>query len=289
MILNCKEIREKEIEKIKREEDLTGCKVEFIQVGDNQASDVYVRNKIKLCEEVGIQVIHTRFDENIPECYLVEYISKVNKSDSIHGVMVQLPLPKHIDEEKVINSINPVKDLDGFTHVNKGKLMVGDETAIVACTPAGIMDILDYIGEDVKGKNVVIVGRSNIVGKPLAQLLINKGATVTVCNSSTPKKVVATNIACSEIFISAIGIANYFNKEFFDEQLILGSESMLTKVAIDVGINRDENNKLCGDISKDLYDKFEIVTPVPGGVGIMTVLNVIKNIIRCYKIQTGNK
>lgn len=289
MVLNCKEIREKEIEKIKREEDLTGCKVEFIQVGNNQASDVYVRNKIKLCEEVGIQVVHTRFDENIPECYLIEYILKVNKLDSIHGVMVQLPLPKHIDEEKVINSINPVKDLDGFTHVNKGKLMVGDETAMVACTPAGIMDILDYIGSDVKGKNITIVGRSNIVGKPLAQLLINRGATVTVCNSSTPKKVVATNIACSEIFISAIGIANYFNKEFFDEQLILGSESMLTKVAIDVGINRDENNKLCGDISKNLYDKFEVITPVPGGVGIMTVLNVIKNVIRCYKLQTGNK
>lgn len=289
MILNCKDIRGKEIERIKMEEDLTGCKAVFVQVGENPASDVYVRNKIKLCEEVGIDVKHIHFSEAISEQELVDFIVTMNLDDSIHGIMVQLPLPKHINEDRIINVISPLKDLDGFTHVNKGKLMVGDETAMVACTPAGIMDILDHIGEDVKGKNVVIVGRSNIVGKPLAQLLINRGATVTVCNSSTPKKVVATNIACSEIFISAIGIANYFNKEFFDEQLNLGSESMLAKVAIDVGINRDENNKLCGDISRDLYDKFEVITPVPGGVGIMTVLNVIKNIIRCYKLQTGNK
>lgn len=284
MILNCRDIRGKEIERIKMEEDLTGCKAVFVQVGENSASDIYVRNKINLCTEVGIDVKHIQFDESISEQELVNFIETINIDKSICGVMVQLPLPKHINEDTIINTISPTKDLDGFTHVNKGKLMVGDETAIVACTPAGIMDIIDYIGEDVKGKDVVIVGRSNIVGKPLAQLLINRGATVTVCNSSTPKPVLALNIACSDIFISAIGKANYFNKEFFNE-MPFGTEYAKMGIAIDVGINRDENGKLCGDISRDLYDEFEVITPVPNGVGVMTVLNVIKNIIKCYKNQ----
>ena len=290
MILNCKDIRGKEIERIKMEEDLTGCKAVFVQVGENPASDVYVRNKINLCTEVGIDVKHIHFSEAISEQELVDFIVTMNLDDSIHGIMVQLPLPKHINEDRIINVISPLKDLDGFTHVNKGKLMVGDETAMVACTPAGIMDILDHIGEDVKGKNVVIVGRSNIVGKPLAQLLINRGATVTVCNRSTSKYQLAGYLMSSDIFISAIGKANYFNKEFLQKHSYLKlEEDFKYGIAIDVGINRDENGKLCGDISRDLYDKFEVITPVPGGVGIMTVLNVIKNIIRCYKLQTGNK
>lgn len=282
MILNCKDIRDKEIEKIKKEEDLKGCKVEFIQVGENQASDVYVKNKIKLCEELGLEVIHTKFIGSISEDLLVEYIKNVNTNNKIHGVMVQLPLPDHINEEKIINSISPLKDIDGFTYINKGKLMVGDETGIIPCTPAGIMDIIDYIGEDVKGKEITIVGRSNIVGKPLAQLLINRGATVTVCNSSTPKNTLAKHIANSDIFISAIGQANYFDVGFFRTYLDCG---MMTRIAVDVGINRDENGKLCGDISRNMYNEFEVITPVPGGVGIMTVLNVIKNTIKCYKLQ----
>ena len=184
MIINCKEIREKEIAKIK-ETYKGGCKVAFIQIGDNPASNVYVRNKIKLCEEVGIEVKHIQGDKETSQEALLYSIEKLNNNKNIHGIMVQLPLPKHINEQDVINAIAPEKDIDGFTNVNKGKLMIGDKTAIIPCTPKGIMTILEHQGIDLQGKNVVIVGRSNIVGKPLANLMIKAGATVTVCNSKT--------------------------------------------------------------------------------------------------------
>lgn len=288
MILNCKEIRSNEIERMKRELNLNGCRAVFVQVGNNSASDVYVRNKINLCTEVGIEVKHLHFDDTMKEEKLIALINTMNTDDTIHGIMVQLPLPRHIDENKIINAISPEKDIDGFTHINKGKLMVGDNTSMVACTPSGIMDIIDYIGEDIKGKNVIIVGRSNIVGKPLAQLLINKGATVTVCNSSTNIHFLGELISRSDMFITAIGCANYFNKDLFDK-IDLPLCRLKNIVAIDVGINRDEHNKLCGDISRDLYENFRIITPVPNGVGVMTVLNVIKNIIKCYKNKVDNK
>ena len=276
MIINCKEIREKEIEKIK-ETYKGGCKVAFIQIGDNPASNVYVRNKIKLCEEVGIEVKHIQGDEETSEEALLYSIEKLNNDKNIHGIMVQLPLPAHIDEEQVINAIDPNKDIDGFTNINKGKLMIGDKSAIIPCTPKGIMTILEYKGIDLQGKNVVIVGRSNIVGKPLAQLMINEGATVTVCNSKTDRRKLINYISQSDIFISAIGIANYFNKKKFQYH------NLKSTIAIDVGINRDSEGKLCGDIDKKLYEEFEAVTSVPGGVGITTVLEVIKNSIECYR------
>ena len=276
MIINCKEIREKEIEKIK-ETYKGGCKVAFIQIGDNPASNVYVRNKIKLCEEVGIEVKHIQGDEETSEEALLYSIEKLNNDKNIHGIMVQLPLPAHINEQAVINAIAPNKDIDGFTSANKGKLMIGDKTAILPCTPKGIMTVLEHQNIDLAGKNVVIVGRSNIVGKPLANLMINAGATVTVCNSKTDRRKLINYIAQSDIFISAIGIANYWNKKKFQYH------NLKSTIAIDVGINRDSENKLCGDIDKNLYDKFEAVTSVPGGVGVMTVLEVIKNSIECYK------
>lgn len=284
MIIDCKEIRNKEIEVIKKSYK-GGCKVAFIQVGDNPASNVYVRNKIKLCSEVGIEVDHLTYkNDEIGEQELVNLIKTLNDNSAIHGIMVQLPLPEYIREEVVINAIAPEKDIDGFTHLNKGKLMTGDTDAIISCTPAAVMDIINHLNIDVKGKHVVIAGRSNIVGKPLAQLLINNGATVTVMNSQTDKYLMAAQIWGADIFISAIGRANYFNKAFFDRYMDIEVESM-GLLAIDVGINRDEHGKLCGDIDKDLYDMFDDVTPVPGGVGIMTVLNVIKNSIKCYEIQ----
>lgn len=288
MILDCKKMREMEVNNIKENEDLNNCKVAFIQVGNNQASNVYVRNKIKLCEEVGIQVLHITFEDCISEDRLLERIEELNVDDSIHGIMVQLPLPQHINENSVINAINPNKDLDGFTHINKGKLMSDDKNTIIPCTPSGIIDILDSIDFKYKGANVVIVGRSNIVGKPLAQLLVNKGCTVTVCNSSTEKLYLGSLIASSDLFISSIGQPNYFNVDFFRE-LKIGTLYLRDVVAIDVGINRDENGKLCGDISRDLYDSFKCITPVPNGVGVMTVLNVIKNIIKCYKLNAKTK
>ena len=276
MIINCKEIREKEISKIK-ETYKGGCKVVFIQIGENPASNVYVRNKINLCKEVGIEVKHIQGDEETSQEALINSIKRFNLDKDIHGIMVQLPLPEHISEEAVINAIAPEKDIDGFTTINKGKLMIGDKEAIIPCTPKGIMTILEHENIDLQGKNVVIVGRSNIVGKPLANLMINAGATVTVCNSKTDINTLRVNIAISDIFISAIGVANYFNKEMFEFYRLDNT------IAIDVGINRDEEGKLCGDIDRELYDEFKAVTSVPGGVGVMTVLEVIKNSIECYE------
>ena len=276
MIINCKEIREKEIAKIK-ETYKGGCKVVFIQIGENPASNVYVRNKINLCKEVGIEVRHIQGDEETSQEALINSIKRFNLDKDIHGIMVQLPLPEHISEEAVINAIAPEKDIDGFTTINKGKLMIGDKDAIIPCTPKGIMTILEHENIDLQGKNVVIVGRSNIVGKPLANLMINAGATVTVCNSKTDINTLRMNVANSDVFVSAIGSANYFNKEMFEFFRLNNT------IAIDVGINRDKEGKLCGDISKELYDEFKAVTSVPGGVGVMTVLEVIKNSIECYE------
>ena len=276
MIIDCKKIRE-EIKQELKKKDLSKIKGIFIQVGDNQASNLYVNNKCKLCKELGIDYEHMKLDENISEEELLNIIDMLNKTKCVTGIMVQLPLPKHISEEKVINAIDPNKDIDGFTNVNKGKLMIGDKTGIIPCTPQGIITVLEHENIDVEGKNVVIVGRSNIVGKPLAQLLINKGATVTVCNSKTDRDVLLEHIRNSDIFISAIGQANYFDLNFFSECRIKDFSKI---VAIDVGIIRLDNG-LYGDISRDMYPLFKDITPVPGGVGIMTVLELVRNLIKC--------
>ena len=287
-IIDCKQIREDRIKELKQK-DLEGCAVAFVQVGDNQASNIYVRNKIKLCEEVGIEVEHYKLSENTTEEQLLTAIEMLNRCSIITGIMVQLPLPKHIDENKVINAINPNKDIDGFTNIQKGKLMNGDKDVIIPCTPKGIMTILDKEGIDLKGKNVVVVGRSNIVGKPLVNLLINKGATVTCCNSSTDKDVLWKQIINCDIFITAIGQAKYFNINFFkeskDNELQLGVCRILLgdTICIDVGINRDEEGKLCGDIDRELYPCFKRVTSVPNGVGVTTVMSVIENIVELYE------
>ena len=293
-IINCKQIREDRINELKQK-DLKGCTVAFVQLGDNPVSNVYVGNKIKLCKEVGIEVEHYHLSEDITEEQLLTTIEMLNKCSIITGIMVQLPLPKHIDENKVINAINPNKDIDGFHHINKGKLMSGDKTAIIPCTPKGIMTILDKEGIDLKGKNVVVVGRSNIVGKPMINLLINEGATVTCCNSSTDKDVLWKQIINCDIFIVAIGKAKYFNKNFFkvseDNELQLGVCRIFLKdvICIDVGINRDEEGKLCGDIDRELYPCFKRVTSVPNGVGVTTVMSVIENIVELYERNKLNK
>ncbi|WP_297994017.1 bifunctional 5,10-methylenetetrahydrofolate dehydrogenase/5,10-methenyltetrahydrofolate cyclohydrolase [uncultured Clostridium sp.] len=280
-IINCKSIRDEYIKKIK-EKDLKGCTVAFVQVGENQASNIYVRNKIKLCKEVGIEVEHYHLSEDTTEYQLLTTIDMLNKCNVITGIMVQLPLPKHIDENKIINAINPNKDIDGFSDYHKGKLLNGDKDAMLPCTPKGIMAILKEEGIDLKGKNVVIVGRSNIVGKPLTVAMINESATVTCCNSKTDRKFLTNLIFSSDIFISAIGKANYFNEKFFLDNRML-PEYLEDTIAIDVGINKDENNKLCGDIDKELYPYFKRVTSVPGGVGVVTTLTVVSNIIKLYE------
>lgn len=287
-IINCKQIREERIKDLKKK-DLTGCTVAFIQVGDNPASNVYVRNKIKLCEEVGIKVEHYQFDYDISLSHLLYCIDVLNKCKKITGIMVQLPLPPHMNENIIINAIDPNKDIDGFHHINKGKLMSGDKDAIIPCTPKGVMTILDKEDIDLKGKNVIVVGRSNIVGKPLVNLLINKGATVTCCNSSTDRDVLWKQIINCDIFITAIGQSKYFNKTFFkdskDNELQLGICKTLLGdiICIDVGINRDEEGKLCGDIDRELYPCFKRVTSVPNGVGVTTVMSVIENIVELYE------
>ena len=279
-IINCKQIREDRIKELKQK-DLKNCTVAFVQLGDNPASNVYVGNKIKLCEEVGIEVEHYKLSEKTTEEQLLTTIEMLNKCSIITGIMVQLPLPKHIDENKVINAIDPNKDIDGFHHMNKGKLMNGDEDAIIPCTPKGIMTIFKEEGVDLKGKNVVVVGRSNIVGKPMINLLINEGATVTCCNSKTSEGKMIVDIQDCDILITAIDKPDYFNLDN------LCGDCLYDTIAIDVGIIRCEDGKLHGNISRSLYPYFKRITPVPNGVGVTTVMSVIENIVELYERRNG--
>ena len=278
MIINCLEIRDELTANLPK---IKGTAV-FIQVGDRADSNTYIANKIKLCEKYGITYNHFHLTEDITEQELIDRIEHFNNCHDVTGIMVQLPLPKHINEEAIINAISPEKDIDGFTHINKGKLLVGDETGIVPCTPLGIMAILKAINFNLKGVNVVVVGRSNIVGKPMVQLLINAGATVTCCNSNTPKETLKKLIFNSDLFISAIDKPWYFDVEYFGKDNL---HLLNNTIAIDVGIARVEG-KLKGNINTELYDYFQAVTPVPGGVGPMTVASVLMNIVKCEEIQT---
>ena len=281
MIINCLEIRDELTANLPK---IKGTAV-FIQVGDRADSNTYIANKIKLCEKHRIAYNHFHLTEDVTEEELINHINAFNDTKDVTGIMVQLPLPKHINEEAVINAIAPEKDIDGFTHINKGKLLVGDETGIVPCTPLGIMSILKAINFDPKGKNVVVVGRSNIVGKPMVQLLINAGATVTCCNSNTPKETLKNLIFNSDLFISAIDKPWYFDVEYFGKDNL---HLLNNTIAIDVGIARIQG-KLVGNINKELYDDFKAITPVPGGVGPMTVASVLINIAKCEKIQSNNR
>ena len=206
-----------------------------IMAGDNPASEIYVKNKIKACETAGIYSRTIKLDENVTEKDLIEEIEKLNKDDKIDGILVQLPLPVHIDELKIINAISPEKDVDGFHSVNLGKMIIGDKTGFLPCTPYGIMQLLDEYGIDPAGKDTVIIGRSNIVGKPAAILFIEKSATVQVCNTKT--KNTKEKIRNADIVIAAVGVPNFIKGEDIKEGAVV----------IDVGINR-VNGKICGDV-----------------------------------------
>lgn len=241
-----------------------------IMVGDNPASEIYVKNKIKACETAGIYSRTIKFDENVTEKDLIEEIEKLNKDDKIDGILVQLPLPAHIDELKIINAISPEKDVDGFHSVNLGKMIIGDKTGFLPCTPYGIMQLLDEYGIDPAGKDTVIIGRSNIVGKPAAILFIEKSATVQVCNTKT--KNTKEKIRNADIVIAAVGVPNFIKGEDIKEGAVV----------IDVGINR-VNGKLCGDVDyEEVSEKAGYITPVPGGVGPMTIASLIKNTFKSY-------
>ena len=240
-------------------------------VGNNPASQVYVRNKIKACENVGFYSENIELDENISEEELLQEIDKLNKNDRINGILVQLPLPSHINELKIIDSISPEKDVDGFHVANIGKMVIGDETGFLSCTPYGIMQLLEEYKIEIAGKDAVIIGRSNIVGKPMALMLIQKGATVQVCNSRT--KDLRKKLNDADIIIVAAGVPKLLKKEDVKEGAVV----------IDVGINRVDG-KICGDVDyEEVAEKASYITPVPGGVGPMTIASLIKNTFKSYK------
>ena len=245
----------------------------IISVGDDPASKVYVRNKIKKAEELGI-VAHCfpMMADLVDTKYVQGIVAKFNEDPEVDGIMVQLPLPSHLNEREIIDAIDPAKDVDGLTTTNIGRLRSG-QSCIKPCTAAGVMDLLDYYHIPVEGKDVTIIGRSNIVGKPLADLMMAAGATVTQCHSKTTS--IQYHTQGADIIISAVG-----KPKFLTDTHILPT----TDAIIDVGINRDENGKLCGDVDFDsVKDLTDAITPVPGGVGPMTVIELMKNTVECWR------
>ena len=245
-----------------------------ILVGNNPASQIYVKNKEKYASEVGIKSETIRLPEDITEEKLLKQIKKLNKDKHINGILVQLPLPSHINEFSVINAIAPEKDVDGFTIYNKGLLSIG-KPALTPCTPLGIIELLKQYKVNIASKNAVVIGRSNIVGKPMAQLLLNEDATVTICHSKT--KNLAEMTANADILISAVGKPKFIGKKYVKKGATV----------IDVAMNRDtKNNRWVGDIDFDNVSKVaKFITPVPGGVGPMTIAMLLKNTVQAYKIQ----
>lgn len=248
-----------------------------VLVGDNQASATYVRNKQKSCEAIGMFSELIKLSAETTQEELLAQIQLLNQREDIHGILVQLPLPKHIDEDTVIATIAVEKDVDGFSPVSVGKMMLGQDT-FLPCTPFGVMKLLEYSGIDIAGKHAVIVGRSHIVGKPMGQLLLQKDATVTYTHSKTPDLPSFTKQA--DILIAAVGRANFITKEHVKDGAVV----------IDVGINRDENNKLCGDVNFAEVDGIAShITPVPGGVGPMTITMLLFNTVQAAENSLQNK
>ncbi len=249
----------------------------MVIVGDDPASRIYVNNKKKACAECGIYSEEYALPESTTQEELLELIDRLNKKSDISGILVQLPVPEHIDETTIINAINPNKDVDAFHPVNVGKIMVGNFD-FVPCTPAGVMELINESGIDVSGKECVVVGRSNIVGKPQAMLLLHKNGTVTICHSRT--KDLASHTKNADILVAAVGIPKF----------ITGDMIKPGAVVIDVGINRLENKKLCGDVDFDSAEKIAgAITPVPGGVGPMTIAMLMKNTVRAAVINKTGK
>lgn len=250
------------------------CLAVIIVEGDS-ASRVYVNNKKKACEACCIKSLEYSLEKTISEKELLNLIDKLNNDDSVHGILCQLPLPSHIDEKKVIEAISPQKDVDGFSAVNVGKIWLNDYE-FSPCTPMGVIELLDYYNIDLNGKNCVIVGRSNIVGKPMAALLLEKNATVTICHSRT--KDISSFTKNADVIVAAVGKANFITADMVKDGAVV----------IDVGINRNEQGKLCGDVDFDgVKDKASYITPVPGGCGPMTIAVLMKNTIVAAKKQAN--
>ncbi|MEG0317835.1 MAG: bifunctional methylenetetrahydrofolate dehydrogenase/methenyltetrahydrofolate cyclohydrolase FolD [Comamonas sp.] len=237
-----------------------------VLVGDNQASQVYVRNKVKACEDAGFHSVLEKYDASMTEAELLARVDALNNDPSIHGILVQLPLPKHIDDHKVIEAISPLKDVDGFHVASAGALMVG-EVGFKACTPYGCMKMLESIGmKDLRGKHAVVIGRSNIVGKPMAMMLLAANATVTITHSGTADLAAMTRQA--DVVVAAVGKRNVLTADMLKPGAVV----------IDVGMNRDDEGKLCGDVDFDgCKEVAGYITPVPGGVGPMTITMLLVN------------
>lgn len=276
-IIDGKALSEKVLKEIEKEHSELEKKVgrkaglAVIIVGENPASQIYVRNKIRTCEKVGFHSETIRLDENITEENLLLEIEKLNNNSNIDGILVQLPIPKHIDGLKIINAISAEKDVDGFHTTNIGKMMIGDETGFLPCTPAGVVHMFEEYNINLEGKDVLVIGQSNIVGKPMTLLLIKKRATVQVCNSKT--KNLSEKLQKADVVVAAAG----------SPKLIKAIDVKEDVVVIDVGINRVDG-KLCGDVDfEEVSKKASFITPVPGGVGPMTIAMLIKNTFKSYK------
>lgn len=244
-----------------------------VQVGKDPASSVYVNNKKKACEYVGIQSLSYELEETVTEEELLALVKHLNEDPKVHGILVQLPLPKHIDENKIIFAISPAKDVDGFHPYNVGALSIGLK-GFVSCTPAGVIELLKRSNIDISGKNCVVMGRSNIVGKPMSMLLLRENGTVTTVHSKTENLKEITSKA--DILVAAIGKPRFVTAEYVKEGATV----------IDVGIHRNADNKLCGDVDfDDVVDKAGAITPVPGGVGVMTIAMLMKNCVDSVEIN----
>ncbi|MEY8756514.1 bifunctional methylenetetrahydrofolate dehydrogenase/methenyltetrahydrofolate cyclohydrolase FolD [Peribacillus frigoritolerans] len=282
-IINGKEIAEsvrqeisKEVQQLREKNVVPGLAV--ILVGDNQASQTYVRHKQKACEDLGMHSVLIKKPAELSQEELIQSIAELNQDDNIHGILVQLPLPGHIQEKAIIEAISPEKDVDGFHPINIGRMMTGQD-AFLPCTPYGVMVMLEYIDYDLEGKHVVIVGRSNIVGKPAGQLFLNANATVTYCHSRTKDLAYYTKQA--DVVVAAVGKRDTITSDHIKEGAIV----------IDVGMNRNDEGKLCGDVAFDeVKNKASYITPVPKGVGPMTITMLMKNTVKsAQKALESNK
>lgn len=259
----------KEVEVLEKDGKKTGLAV--IIVGNNPASRVYVNNKKKGCAEVGMESFEYALPEETTTDELLELVEKLNNDTAVDGILCQLPLPKQIDEKKVLNAIAPNKDVDAFHPVNTGHIMIGDHS-FLPCTPAGIIEMLKYYNISVEGKECVVIGRSNIVGKPMAMLLLGQNGTVTICHSRTKNLKEVTRRA--DILVAAVGKAYFVTEDMVKDGAVV----------IDVGMNRNADGKLCGDVDFDkVKDKCSFITPVPGGVGPMTITMLLKNTLTASK------
>ncbi len=266
------EVRERVLELKENGEEIT---LAVVLVGDDNASQIYVRNKKRACEYTFIRSLEYNLPASTKEDELLELIDKLNADPAVNGILVQMPLPKGISEEKVINRILPEKDVDGFHPINKGKLLEGT-TCFLPCTPAGIIELLKRYNVLIDGKRCVVIGRSDIVGKPMSILLLQENGTVTTCHSHTKNLEEITREA--DIIVCAIGVAKFLKADMVKKGATV----------IDVGMDRDEEGNLCGDVDFDnLLDVCDCITPVPGGVGPMTIAMLMKNVLTAYEIQKG--